>query len=340
MASIENNRIKRRVQQVKRKNSDKPGSYNITLPKWWCEENNIRGGKLIDMIIDEIGAGTILLSIPNKKHELAQEYQLKLEDHNPQSILKTARSVLGAYLDGYDYIIITGIPKDDDKKLLLRQSIRKLSEKLFGSETIENNENFIIEISSEIKSPILLIKDMFNKSIYMFKDSITAYLKNNKKIAQDIIERDDEVDKLYFRLVRTLKILIRDPISIISSFKDEEFNLMDTIDYRMIASYLEKLGDYAENIAEIVINTSQKKRILLNNENLEEISNQIITLLETSFNNFFIKNAEKAMDLISIIRDNLFERIDQLRIDEIDNDIIRIIENVAKQVIDLSEFVK
>jgi phosphate transport system protein len=77
----------------------------------------------------------------------------------------------------------------------------------------------------------------------MVKDSVNAFINSDVEASRAIIERDDEVDRL-FDLVK------QDTISIfVESKKDAD----QAIDCLQIAKYLERIGDHAVNIAEWVI---------------------------------------------------------------------------------------
>jgi len=84
---------------------------------------------------------------------------------------------------------------------------------------------------------------MANIASAMVKDSINAYVKSDIVASHEIINRDDEVDKL-FDIVKheIIKVLTKSP-----EFADQ------AIDFLMIAKYLERIGDHAENIAEWII---------------------------------------------------------------------------------------
>ena len=79
-----------------------------------------------------------------------------------------------------------------------------------------------------------------------------AYFDDNTALAEDIILRDEDADKEYFRIVRTLKQILRDPILANELFPSSDgvsFSIVDSLDFRMIATYLENLADSAELLA-------------------------------------------------------------------------------------------
>lgn len=74
----------------------------------------------------------------------------------------------------------------------------------------------------------------------LFKNSIAAFIKNDKTASREVIKGDDVIDTL-FNKVKS---------DIIQGLKEETKNADEYIDILMIAKYLEKIGDHAVNIAE------------------------------------------------------------------------------------------
>ncbi|MGD2080440.1 MAG: phosphate signaling complex protein PhoU [Nitrospirota bacterium] len=77
----------------------------------------------------------------------------------------------------------------------------------------------------------------------MIRDTIEAFVRYDKKLAMDVIVRDDEVDDLTEAVFEELvAIMRRDPETIDRA-----------IQVTYVAKYLERIADHATNIAEMVI---------------------------------------------------------------------------------------
>lgn len=72
----------------------------------------------------------------------------------------------------------------------------------------------------------------------MVEDVINAHVSGDSDLAVNVIERDTEVDEA-FMMVRK---------EVINDIKSGEFRTKNTLDIFMIAKYLERIGDHAENI--------------------------------------------------------------------------------------------
>jgi phosphate transport system protein len=93
-----------------------------------------------------------------------------------------------------------------------------------------------------IKKPAHILQ-MANKCVIMVKKSIDAFISEDLELAKAVISSDDEIDELF--------VCVRDELIEIISKKPEKGD--QALDFLMIAKYLERIGDHAENIAEWVV---------------------------------------------------------------------------------------
>jgi phosphate transport system protein len=77
----------------------------------------------------------------------------------------------------------------------------------------------------------------------MVRDAIDAFVHNDAERAQQVIDRDDEVDELYH-------VYFRDVLAVMVVGAD---NVERGIHVQSVAKWLERIGDHATNLAEIVI---------------------------------------------------------------------------------------
>jgi phosphate transport system protein len=87
------------------------------------------------------------------------------------------------------------------------------------------------------------VSQMAEVTAKMIKDSIEAFVKKDLKLANKVIEYDDNVDALF--------IEVRDDV--LQLIQEDVKNGDKAIDLLMIAKYLERIGDHATNVAEWVI---------------------------------------------------------------------------------------
>jgi phosphate transport system protein len=101
-----------------------------------------------------------------------------------------------------------------------------------------------LELNEEpLLKPYIDIPRMSRIGQGMVHDTINAFISENKKLAKDVIMRDDQVDDLNEMVLKELMfIMTQDPSTISRAIK---------ISY--VSKYLERIADHATNIAEMVV---------------------------------------------------------------------------------------
>ena len=87
------------------------------------------------------------------------------------------------------------------------------------------------------------IADMAKATIRMVTESVESFVKKDVKLAYAVVEHDNIVDTLFDKVKGEL----------IRAVQEKNVNAEALIDMLMIAKYLERIGDHAQNVAEWVI---------------------------------------------------------------------------------------
>ncbi len=91
--------------------------------------------------------------------------------------------------------------------------------------------------------PLIDIPRMANIAEKMIHDMLTAFMDGDVKLAEEVCQRDDELDNLYSQIFRELLlIMMEDPRTITQATY-----------LLMVAQYLERVGDHATNLGEWII---------------------------------------------------------------------------------------
>ncbi|MCI7812210.1 MAG: phosphate signaling complex protein PhoU [Lachnospiraceae bacterium] len=86
------------------------------------------------------------------------------------------------------------------------------------------------------------ITDMAKKTVSMVTESIEAFVKKDMQLAQNVIDKDDEVDDLFLKVKQELMDFVR----------SQNVDAEPALDLLMAAKYFERIGDHAVNVAEWV----------------------------------------------------------------------------------------
>ena len=284
------------------------GTAFISLPKSWIKKNQIKRGNILS--IEILKDDSLIIYSPSKIIDLK-----KIEITYPNlDIDKIINEVIGAYLLGYDIIQIKGKQRlnfKDMKQII--QTVRHL----VGLEIIEEDANSITTqflLESETLNPKKLLERMHGLVKEMYKDAIVSLLENDDQLVDVAIERDEEVDRLYFLLVR----LIRS--NILNTKLSIKFDLLsiDYLDYRVAANILETIGDNSVKLA----TTVKELRTMTLKSQLKKLLHEFIIELndiqDLSINLFLLKKISDRNNVINKynkLNQKLFN-IENLMLDE------------------------
>ena len=90
--------------------------------------------------------------------------------------------------------------------------------------------------------PLTLIPAMADVAVEMVHDVLTAYAARDPVLAREVIERDDKVDAFYDSIFRNL----------VSHMVENPATISSAAQLLFIARNLERIGDHATNVAEMV----------------------------------------------------------------------------------------
>lgn len=193
--------------------------------------------------------GTVLAVSESTDGRLCLDPRYESEREPLSAVLKPTpyldREIMGKYLLGYDVIRVEAKNRISPEE---RALIKQASSRLVGLEIVEEDyARIILQCLLEPTAfpPEKILRREYNIAASMHRDSVSAFLEGDVHLAKNVIARDDEVNRLYFLLVRILRTIIQNPIL----SEKLEIRSIDCLDYRMCASLVETIGDRAVEIA-------------------------------------------------------------------------------------------
>ncbi|MDO8741164.1 MAG: PhoU domain-containing protein [Candidatus Woesearchaeota archaeon] len=227
-------------------------SFVISLPKAWVQKNKLKKG---DPIYIEENDGDIRLFPGLKEDDGNKEITL---DVDGKSIKEIKRELVPAYINNFTTIILTG------KELKKRaKQIRDLIHDLVALEIIEQTSDKVIT-KSFLNVKELSVKDLIRKMETMTR----AMIADSKSVIgegsyENIRHRDDDVNRLYYLLLRILKYALNNPSLASNYFKMSSADILDT--WRM-AYVIEEIADEAKRVARylrlVKLNKADKKKLI------------------------------------------------------------------------------
>jgi phosphate uptake regulator len=230
-------------------------TFVVSLPKSWATKNSVNSGSML--FISQNQNGDLILTTDRSEMNLKTEINIGDKVGEP-----LFRDIIGCYLAGYRTIEVTSPRMSSIQK----SDLHKIVTKLIGPEILEETINKVVIqdfLSSEELQFDQALKRMMNLVKAMVQDSILSLLNNNKELAHDVMQRDNDVDRLNLLIARQFAELLRS-----GSMKKETFDSITAFSYMQAASYLERIADHASKISEI----SSKHNCELSQDITEELS--------------------------------------------------------------------
>ena len=316
-------------------------TYIISLPKEWASDVGIKPGDYIQVIPQP---DQTLLLVPGEKVEERSEALIDAVSAKfPEEVV---REFIACYLTGYNVIRLKFGKKVDEYKACLKDIMRS---KLIGLETIEESTNqmvvrcFLGYMDFPIKDALKRIHSM---TLSMCIDAIRSLKNHDRSLAKDVIQRDDEIDRLYLFVVRGLKLAVENRIVM------KEMGLMnprECLGYRLIVKSIERIADHAARIADIILSLNLSK---INSNLLKDISSiaeRSYAIYQEAINSLYKLDIKQANDSIMKVKEltgmeeDLAERIFKLKLDVETITGLRLIlesiKRVAEYAADIAEIV-
>jgi phosphate uptake regulator len=211
-------------------------TYTVSIPKEWATENGIGGGSVVEFHPE----GETLLLTPQRDDEKV-EGTLDITGLAGEELM---RAVVTMYVSGFDIVTL----ETAQVTAAQRRTIRDATQGLVGLEVIgETSERVRLQdlLDSSELSMHNAITRMRLVSTTMLADAVAALVEDDDELAADVVQRDDDVDRLWSMVSRVFRSVLRDPSTAATIGLDRE----TCFDYHSSARQLERIGDHAAKIA-------------------------------------------------------------------------------------------
>ncbi len=218
-------------------------SFVVSLPKAWVIDVGLKPKDAVAVITQ---SDSSLLIVPRRDIREASKSEATIEVSQGMEKDALLRQFISYYLAGYDIIRINSGKYDSSLRAFIREGIRR---KLVGVEIIEESPVGILTqcLSGYIDLPLKrAVERMSIIASGMVSDAISVLEKGKADLGEEVIQRDDEVDRFYHFILRQLNIAIRDRSVI------QEIGLnsaRDCLGYRLATKSTERVADHAASIA-------------------------------------------------------------------------------------------
>ena len=308
-------------------------SILVSLPKEWIDANKLDKSAQVEIETTQnnLSIRTQQSKRPSKEIEIS--YPLPKGEN-------IVANITGAYLLGYDIIKIIGkspISVND------RENVRASMRRLVGMEIVdEDATNISVQFLLDETSinPQNILKRMSSIAVGMFSDVLLSLKSDDKTNLETISNRDAEINRQYFLLVRLIRSTIMDT-RLAGIFNLEN---IDILDYRIAANTLESAGDTIVELSRSLLKSdlskTEQKKLYDFAKDMEEIQTKSI--------DSFISN-DRSLAITAIeLQTNNSEKISKIR-SSLENkkqiplaffDLLYMFEKILQSWSDITDLVK
>lgn len=212
------------------------GTYLVTLPKEWATEMGVGQGTVLNLV--PTYSGGLLLFSPAVRER--NRSRIDMEGKTPVQLL---RDIIAHYVAGYEVIEITGKRIRSEE----RRTIREIAQSLVGLEILGETQSVVtLGCVADVRDfPVdATIRRIYGITQAMWADALQAFTSRDEELAQDVIERDGDVDRLVLLVARQFGLLLRDFLL------EEEIgrSRQELWHYQSVSDQLERVADHAAKV--------------------------------------------------------------------------------------------
>jgi len=238
----------RKIQQVG------SSTLAVSLPSKWVKEVGLKRGDLVLLAPAKGSSLRLMLSAPSESKAGDKVYTVNLDLCDGRRMLE--RVIVGTYVLGRDTVRIIS-----SKRILGEQvdEVRRTARKLLGVGLIEETPNSIVlqcSIQPEKFPMNTVLRRLYAIVSTMYREVMQSLAELNPELAHDAIRREDEVDTMYWLTVRLI-LSAQEDEAVARKISPKE--PLDIAGNRLIAKLLELIADYAETMAEDVIDIAKSR---------------------------------------------------------------------------------
>ena len=308
-------------------------SILVSLPKEWIDANKLDKSAQVEIETTQnnLSIRTQQSKRPSKEIEIS--YPLPKGEN-------IVANITGAYLLGYDIIKIIGkspISVND------RENVRASMRRLVGMEIVdEDATNISVQFLLDETSinPQNILKRMSSIAVGMFSDVLLSLKSDDKTNLETISNRDAEINRQYFLLVRLIRSTIMDT-RLAGIFNLEN---IDILDYRIAANTLESAGDTIVELSQSLLKSDLSK---IEQKKLYDFAKDMEEIQTKSIDSFISNNRSLAITAIELQTSNS-EKISKIR-SSLENkkqiplaffDLLYMFEKILQSWSDITDLVK
>ncbi|RLF74205.1 MAG: phosphate uptake regulator PhoU [Thermoplasmata archaeon] len=216
-------------------------TYIVSLPAKWVREQGLQKNTPVGVI--PRADGTLLITTKPEGKVAAARKEFKVDDNVDENLL--FRSLIAAYIVGFSEVKVYS---ERGLNSRIRRVVREFSSMVIGQEVTDEDP-----ISITVKDLLDPLEMPFEKSIERMHiivksmiDDAELYLSvGDEATLEDIVARDNYVDRLNWLISRQSVMALKDPTFV----EKMGVSSVTAVIYSFVGKHIERVGDHAVRIA-------------------------------------------------------------------------------------------
>ena len=225
-------------------------SFVVTLPKDWAEAQNIKKNDPLGLIAQPDGTLLVTRDITEGRFQREKDFDVS-EIREPTFLF---RLLIGSYIAGYTTIRIRS---KNRLPASVRKDVRDFTQMAIGPEVVEETDTSILlkDLLNPAEMPFEnTIRRMFVIVKNMQIDAMAALETRNTPLAEEVIARDNDVDRLHWLIARQTNIILKNA----SLSRRMGVSTSMVVNILIISRIIERIGDHAVRFVEYAKKTSEQ----------------------------------------------------------------------------------
>ncbi|QZX98506.1 phosphate uptake regulator PhoU [Halobaculum rubrum] len=268
-------------------------TYTVSIPKEWATDNGVSAGTEVEFHPE----GDSLFLTPVSE-EGRTEGTLDIGELEGDQL---TRAVMTMYVSGFDIIALEAPRITNDQRRTIRDSVQSL----VGLEVLEETRDRVV-IRDLLDSSELSIHNAVTRmrliAVSMLEDAVDALTTGDEDMAMDVIQRDDDVDRLYMVVSRIFRSTLRTP----KAAEDIGLSREVCFDYHSSARQLERVADHATKIAHLTLELLGSEAADAVGGEVPAPENGVDEVLPAEFNEALLALDEDAREVVDRAMEALF----------------------------------
>ncbi len=266
-------------------------TFIVSLPKKWATEVGISANDTVGLMPQS--DGTLVLTPQATAGEPIRTKVFDLDEEVGEKTL--FRDLIGAYVTGFDLIEVYQRPRMSSD---VRNVVRRFTQSVIGPEIIDESIDSLK--TRDLLDPSDLpfktsVMRMYRIASSMHKGAALACEELDMAHAEDIGNRDVEVDRLHWLVARQYNLLIRhiELVEKIGTSREHAVN------YLLISRIIERIGDHAvrmaDQVPELVASGTDPKAL----KEVRRHSEKVLAILDEVMTALLEKDGEMAHECMA-----------------------------------------